>query len=430
MSLPTTPNTAPLLGGPPGPRRTPWSGCPFSHRNASISVSDAQDDPASVPAPRPSWGLRLVALLCLPLLTTAAPRDDVSWIDQLGGRTERNEKGEIVVADFTGTWVSDADLPQLLTLPALRKLTLAETRITDMGLEHLRTLSGIRELDCRYTESLTEYGIAHLAGWQHLERLNLRGSQVTSRVFDHLARLTGLRWLDIGNTSVSDEGFEQLAALTRLEYLSIGGNRLTGEALPQLELLPALRRLDVSGIQRVDSGLWGLPLTDQNVDRIARLTRLESLDLSGATLADRGTDRPGHELAERKEMRQVARLAPLTNLERLDLSRLPVTTGDLAFLARFTRLRELRLGLAPNVDDGIVTVLAQLPALESLYLGGTGLTGAGLEALSALPGLKQLWLGGSQVSQAAVEAFRQKRPECRVHWWPANAAPAPTTGGS
>jgi Leucine-rich repeat (LRR) protein len=208
----------------------------------------------------------------------------------------------------------------------------------------LAALENVTDLSCYYAEFITEDGVAHLRNWKHLERLNLRGTKVTSKVFDTLAKLTSLRSLDIAFTQIEDDGFEQLAALTKLESLAIGGNRLSGAALPLLKLLPSLEDLDVGGIQRVDSGLWGLPLTDENLKRIAQLTHLRSLSLVGATLNDRGVDRPGNPEAERSEIRDLSMLTALVNLEKLDVSRLPVTEETLRPLRRMPKLRELRTG--------------------------------------------------------------------------------------
>jgi Leucine-rich repeat (LRR) protein len=203
----------------------------------------------------------------------------------------------------------------------------------------------VTDLDCFYAEYLTEEGVAHLRNWKHLERLNLRGTKVTSKVFDSLAKLTSLRSLDIGFTQIEDEGLEQLSALPKLERLAIGGNRLSGAALTMLKLLPSLVDLDVGGIQRVDSGLWGLPLTGENLERISELKQLRSLSLAGATLADRGVDRPGHPEAERSEPLNLSNLVKLENLERLDVSRLPVKAETLAPLR--ARLPNLRIRGAP-----------------------------------------------------------------------------------
>ncbi|NJO32838.1 MAG: hypothetical protein HC869_06550, partial [Rhodospirillales bacterium] len=52
-----------------------------------------------------------------------------------------------------------------------------------------------------------------LRDWKHLERLSLRGTKVTSEVFEHLAHITSLRSLDLGFTQIEDEGFEHLANL-------------------------------------------------------------------------------------------------------------------------------------------------------------------------------------------------------------------------
>ncbi len=234
------------------------------------------------------------------------------------GKPVKDAAGEIVELDLSGAWVSDADMAQVAQLRHLRKLDLSHTRITDSGLEHLKPLENVTDLDCYYAEYLTEEGVAHLRNWKHLERLNLRGTKVTSKVL----------------------GFEQLSALPKLERLAIGGNRLSGAALTMLKLLPSLVDLDVGGIQRVDSGLWGLPLTDDNLERISELKQLRSLSLAGATLADRGVDKPGHPEAERSEPLNLSKLVTLENLRRLDLSRLPVDAETLAPLrARLPKLR-------------------------------------------------------------------------------------------
>jgi len=298
-----------------------------------------------------------------------------------GARAVRDAQGNVLELDLTSTWATDGDLAKVAQMRHLRKLDLSHTRVTDAGLEQLKNLENVVELNCYYAERLTEDGIAHLRGWKHLEQLSLRGTKVTSQVFEHLAHLTSLRSLDLGFTQIEDEGFEQLASLPRLEKLSIGGNRLSGACLLLLKQLPALVDLDVSGIQRVDSGLWGLPLTDENLARIGQLRQLRALNLAGATLADRGVDRPGHPEAERAELRDLTALAGLINLERLDLTRQPVTTEALSGLSPLPKLQALRLGLARKLDDSAVPVLLSLKTLQKLYLAGTQLSPQSLEKL-------------------------------------------------
>ena len=327
-----------------------------------------------------------LALLAVPLLSRAAAsteNDVVQWIADQGGRSTRDASGHIVEVDLTSTWITDADLTRIGALAALRKLNLAHTKITDVGMEHLAPLTSVTDLNLYYAEYITEEALAHLKGWTRLERLNLRGTRVTSKVFDHLARLTSLKSLDLAYTQIDDEGFEELSGLTRLQDLAIGGNRLTGACLPLLKPLESLRRLDVGGMQRVDSGLWGLALTDYNLQRIAELTQIEELNLSGANLSDRGTDRPGQPQAIRTDLRDLSKLAKLVNLRALDLSDTPVSDDALAVLASLPNLRELRLGLARNVDDGAVPHLLAGKQLQRLYIAGSGITDKGLDLLRA-----------------------------------------------
>jgi len=136
-------------------------------------------------------------------------------------------------------------------------------------------------------------------------------------------------------------------------------------------------------MQRVDSGLWGLALTDYNLGRLAALTQLESLNLSGANLSDRGIDRPGQAEAIRTELRDLGPLARLVNLQMLDLSGTPVSGDALATLGSLPKLRELRLGLARRIDDSAVEKLLALRQVKFLYVSGSGISSSGLVRLRA-----------------------------------------------
>ncbi len=329
-------------------------------------------------------------IVFLLLLAAVAETDTAQWIVSQGGTVTRDGAGQIVAIDLSSSWINDSDLDKISHLPKLRKLDISHTKITDVGLEHLKSLREVTDLNLYYAEYVTESGIAHLRDWSKLERLNLRGTKVASRVFEYLAHLTSLKSLDVAFTRVDDEGFEQLASLEKLEHLACGGNRLSGAFLPSLKLFPALTHLDVGGIQREDSGLWGLPLTGSNLERLGELTRLKILNLSGANLADRGLDRPGHPEAERSELKELSRLKGLVNLEVLDLSHTPISSAGLADIQRLPKLRELRLGLAKNVDDTAISVLAGMPRLEVLFLSATAITERGFTELRQMRQLKRV----------------------------------------
>lgn len=244
--------------------------------------------------------------------------------------------------DLTASWITDSDLAHVGRMQSLERLDLAHTKITDVGLQHLKGLSRLKELSLYYAEYITDDGLAVLKYLPALEKLNLRGTRVTSKVFEHVSHLKNLRELDLAFTEITDEGFEHLIELEKLEKLAIGGNRLSGECLQMLLQVPSLQELDVGGTQRVDSGLWGLALTTQNLERLGRLTQLRRLSLAGATLADRGVDRPGHPEAERLSLDDLSPLRGLVNLEFLDLSRQPLSPAALESLQGMPKLREIR----------------------------------------------------------------------------------------
>lgn len=360
----------------------------------------------------------LATLFLLSAVAWANPAHEefAVWVESQGGSVERTADGSISAVSLAHSWITDADLSRIAALGTLERLDLSETRITDVGLESLAPLSGVRELNLYFAEFVSEFGLANLKQWKSLERLNLRGTMVRSRVFETLAGFENLRELDLSHTRITDDGIDALASLGRLESLAIGSNRLDGLALEALKLLPSLRELDLRGVQRVDSGLWGMALNRRNLERLCELTGLEVLLLGGATITDVGADRPGREDAERAELLHMELLASLKKLRRLDLSRQPVTVDGIAFLGELPELRELNLGQCSRIDDRAAELLAALKGLESVYLAGTGLTDAGLAKLKALP-LERLALGGEGVSEEAAARYRAARPETTLTWF-------------
>jgi Leucine-rich repeat (LRR) protein len=71
------------------------------------------------------------------------------------------------------------------------------------------------------------------------------------------------------------------------------------------------------------------------------------------------------------------------NLERLDLSRTPVSAESLEPLRALPKLREIRLGLAPNINDSAVAVLSQMKNLKAVYIAGTQISDAGRAKIPA-----------------------------------------------
>ncbi|MGE5190908.1 MAG: protein kinase domain-containing protein [Deltaproteobacteria bacterium] len=92
----------------------------------------------------------------------------------------------------------------------------------------------------------------------------------------------------------------------------------------------------------------------------------------------------------------IARLAKLPRLESLNLSDTRFTDSDIASLKSTTSLIHLDLQDTPLSDTGLVP-LKNLPDLRSLQLSRTRITGAALEELASLGNLKELHLEGTPV---------------------------------
>jgi len=344
----------------------------------------------------------LGATLCLAAPPVSGQDTTAAWIERISGTFQKNAADRIVEVDLSMTWITDDDLARIGALSDLRKIDLSHTKISDLGLGHLRPLRNVVSLNCFSCAYLTDGGVAFLKDWENLEYLNVRGSEVTSRVFEHLAKMKKLRTLDVGFSRVNDDGFDALSSLEQLEELHIGGDKMSGLALPSLRLLPSLKRLDVNGSQRTDSGRWGLMLTDVNVDSIGALTQLEGLNIGGAIVSDVG----------------MKALANLASLQALDLSRMEITAQGLEPVTKMSKLRRLNLWQCSRIDDKAAQHLLGMKSLETLDLGDTAVTDALLDQLIGMKSLKLLLVGGTKITPARVEQFRKARPDCRIVWTP------------
>lgn len=358
--------------------------------------------------------------MLLGLAGTSLRAQEVSEpLERLGGKIARDSAGNIVAVDLADSWANDADIRWLADIPTLERIDLSRTRITGKALEPLRGLPSVRELRLQFAEFITATDMGHLADWRNLTTLDLRGTRADSSVFERLRAHTAMEFLDVSSCEVDDQGFEELAALTKLVELRCGANRMSGLALTVLKTAPALRHLDVGGYQRVDSGLWGLALNEQNLERLGALPHLETLTLRGAKLADRGTDRPGSDLAIKKEIVGLESLRTLSELRSLDLGDLPIKSSDLSWLPELKKLEQLDIDGSYEIDDAAVATFLQLSSLKRLNLAGSLLTDAGFNRLAALPQLERLTVGATLVSGNAAAAFSSKRPGCSVIYWKA-----------
>ena len=82
---------------------------------------------------------------------------------------------------------------------------LGHTKITDAGLENLKTLTQLKELYLDYTR-ITGTGLRFLSGLSHLELCSLELTQLNDEGLVYLGQLKGLKDFDLLGTHVSEAG--------------------------------------------------------------------------------------------------------------------------------------------------------------------------------------------------------------------------------
>jgi Leucine-rich repeat (LRR) protein len=351
-----------------------------------------------------------------------APQADIARsIEALGGDVVRGPDGNIVEVSLARTWASNNAIERVVEIKGLKRLDLSFTYVSDAGIERLQELQQLEELTLDATEAITDAAASYLRANKHLRKLVLRGTDITDVGMPYLAALTGLKSLDLSHTMVGDVGLESLPALSELEELDLGGTRITGINLSFLKLLPKLKKLSFNGIQRRNAGACWTPLiTDLDLDTISLLSGLEDLNLGiGVSLGKTGVAvgagnchvTGGIQLTDLG----VAKLAKLTKLRRLDISGARMTPTGLKALTSLP-LERLSLWNCSGLDDSAAPEFAALPKLSILDLSYTSASDATLKSLAALPNLKFLYLTDTKVTPAGVEAFRKQRPASFVSW--------------
>ena len=352
-----------------------------------------------------------------------APQADIARsIEALGGQVVRGPDGNIVDVSLARTWASNNDIERVVEIKGLKRLDLSFTYVSDAGIERLQQLTQLEELTLDATEAITDAAASYLRANKHLRKLVLRGTDITDVGMPYLAALTGLKSLDLSHTMVGDVGLESLPALSELEELDLGGTRITGINLNFLKLLAKLKKLSFNGIQRRNAGACWTPLiTDLDLDTISLLSGLEDLNLGvGVSLGSTGKAvgagnchvTGGIQLTDLG----VAKLAKLTKLRRLDISGARITPVGLNVLKSLPQLERLSLWNCTALDDSAAPQLAAAPKLTMLDLSYTSAGDATLKSLATLPNLKLLYLTDTKVTPAGVEAFRKQKPASFVSW--------------
>lgn len=300
---------------------------------------------------------------------------------------------------FKDDWIEP-----IARLEGLRWLHLAGIRVSPKALASLSALPNLERLTTPL--ELSDRGMAEIAKMASLRVLNVARDELTDQGLKLIGRLTALESLDLcGNPTLTDAGLEELTNLRALRYMCLGREcAFTDQAMDTLAALPALKTL------WLDTG----HITDDGLRRLAQSRSVERLCIPCLSqISDRG-------LAHLRDMPQLtgldiayltrltdASLTHLAALENLEYLELPAgfTDAGVAKLVTLNCLRHLQIGVTGNssLTDKSLAVIAQLPALEDLTIGGAEFTNAGIARLATAKGLQRLNLMWSDMDNETLK---------------------------
>jgi hypothetical protein len=250
---------------------------------------------------------------------------------------------------------NDAELAQIAELPRLKALYLTADNCTNRGLRHLRKLTLLEEMQLFMTPGLDrrphpivdDNGLVHLKNLSSLWYLALRGN-FTDAGLAHLKHIPSLKTLWIAPGTPTDAGLGHIADVATLEALC----------------------------------LWGSDkITNQGLAHLMGLRKLKSLDLRNTPISDDG----------------LIHLREIKTLNRLRLPR-AITDRGLALLSEQPEFKHLSVNYSNQITDDGLKHVAGHAALESLKIGGKGITNDGIDYIAELKNLKDLYLyaGGTR----------------------------------
>ena len=200
--------------------------------------------------------------------------------------------------------LTDADLAHLAGLRSLEELKFrGPLSVSDDGLAQLRGLVNLRVLSLSAptagTGGITDAGLDYLGAMSQLQALSLAGSRITN--LGPMRPLRRLETLSLGLTRVDDAGLEPLVGHPGLRFLSLRRTAITDHSLAHLAKIPQLINLDLQGTAITDDGLTqlrdsplgtlnvsGTAITDDGLAILAGMRDLTSLNLEGTGVTDSG----------------------------------------------------------------------------------------------------------------------------------------------
>jgi hypothetical protein len=116
----------------------------------------------------------------------------------------------------------DRVLADLRALDRLRELTINGRQLRDGDLARIRGLTALEKLEIDGARNLTDAGVSHLRGIDHLRSIAITDCTLTDASLDQLAEIPALEELDLRGNRLTDAGLHKLSRLPHLRSLRPG----------------------------------------------------------------------------------------------------------------------------------------------------------------------------------------------------------------
>lgn len=255
--------------------------------------------------------------------------------------------------------ITDKDVAKFAKMPALRKLDISETEITDQAIRSLENCP-LEDLNVRLCPNITDACAPSLAKIKTLKQLDLCHSKLGDATVQAVAPLN-LQGLRLAGCKVTDRGLQFLSQTKTLQGLYVESVPITANSMKSLKGLDLIelnfdscRTFDDECLNFVVDNYPNLrylmlnntSVTGKTVRRLAELKKLQSLHLASLSLKDE----------------DVKPILDKLNLHDLDVAESDITDESLKRITRMKSLRKLQISRCNSLSGNAVKKLRpQIP---------------------------------------------------------------------
>lgn len=263
------------------------------------------------------------------------------------------------------------------------------TALEKMGAKVIQTAEVVTQVQVK-CDTFTEADFKTLSSFTTIKDLTISGKTITDRTLPLLAGLTNLERLSTNEIQLTDEGYKHFAAFPKLTSLSLfhpafRSKNFTGSGLVHLKSLPNLERLTFAGSTAGDAAMaaigqltqlkdfrtWHTAQTRAGNAHLLNLKNLTGLRL-GQRLPEWGKDSPIS--FDESTMETIAKI---TTLESLELTEARLSARMIPHLRSLPKLTKLKI---ETVDISVEDVAAIQRALPNCKVDHKPITEADKEA--------------------------------------------------